>query len=191
MDIKDMGTIVAVVISAAAFVNSFKLSKHTTYTTENEYTKNLVNWYSAVVEVLIRLRLSIGKLSEADRIGDLARLSSLIECGRFYFPNIDKKDGYGKEKPLAFQGYRNLVLDYLVASFNILKRKEDLALYSPQLTQLQRHFTSVIFEVVMPSERLAKLEILTGKYFADQKIFEDFERTGDASLIEHIWPKRQ
>lgn len=187
--IKDIASIAAVVLSLIALCLSFRGIKYTLYTTENEHTKNLLSWYGSVVEVLIRLRLSIGKMSESERVSDLAKLSSLIECGRFYFPNIDKKDGYGKEKPPAFQGYRNLALDFLVASYNILSTKEDLENYSPQLTQLQRHFTSIVFEVVIPSERLEKLEKLTGKYFAEHKIFEDFLHTGKSSLIEHIWPK--
>jgi hypothetical protein len=46
----------------------------------------------------------------------LSQLSSLIEIGRLYFPNIDKKDNFGKEKPKIYQGHRNLVFVFLVYS---------------------------------------------------------------------------
>ncbi len=89
------------------------------YAIANEYTKQLLEWHSTTVEVLIRLR----SCSVVDKDGLLSKLSAQIEKGRFYFPNVDKGDDFGQEKPVAYQGYRNLTLDFLVYSYNLFKKK--------------------------------------------------------------------
>jgi hypothetical protein len=61
--------------------------RHAKYQVENEYTNNLLKWHGEVVIILIKLRLMCahGQPITSD---DLARLSALIEQGRFFFPNI-------------------------------------------------------------------------------------------------------
>ena len=117
---------------------------------------------------------------------DLAHLSSLIEQGRFMFPNIEKGDGFGAEKPPAYQGYRNLALDFLVASYNLL-RDPPSDEGRVKLELLQRHFTSVVYEIVRPKERLETIRALTDRYFAKNQSFEDFLKHKDGSVISHIW----
>ena len=124
--------------------------RHARYAIENDYTKSLLDWHLQVVEIFLRLRLA-GETSSNDlRSGELARLSALIEQGRFFFPNIIIDD-FGNEKPPAYRGYRNLALDMLVASYNLFlggdKTKKNRA------ETLQRHFTSIVFEIVRPAPR--------------------------------------
>jgi hypothetical protein len=117
---------------------------------------------------------------------DLCALSSLIEQGRFYFPNIHRGDDFGAEKPIAYRGYRNLALDFLVASYNVLKEPSSARRHENS-ELLQRYFTSIVFEVVRPSERLEAIRAHTDKYFVVQKSFEDFLDQKDGEVIEHIW----
>ena len=151
-----------------------------------EYASALLEWHAKVVEQLIAARCLNRPRESEDHQKDLARLSAMIEQGRFMFPNIDKGDGFGREKPPAYQGYRNLALDFLVASYNLLRAQpsEEGRL---KLELLQRHFTSVVYEVVRPRERLETIKVLTDRYFAKDESFEDFLRHRDGSVISHIW----
>lgn len=160
--------------------------RHARFQVENEYTNDLLMWHGEVVRVLVRLRiLNNGKKASQIR-EDLALLSALIEQGRFFFPNIDRSDNFGKEKPPAYRGYRNLALDFLVASFNLFNgpiSKDALK----QAEILQRHFTSIVFEIVRPKNRLETIRLLTDRYFVQDKSFEDFLEHHDGSVIEYIW----
>jgi len=160
--------------------------RHARYQVENEYTNNLLKWHEEVVLTLIRLRtLKKGKGSTQNN-EDLANLSALIEQGRFFFPNIDRFDSFGIEKPPAYRGYRNLALDFLVASYNIFSGpRTNITITKAEI--LQRHFTSIVFEIVRPKHRLETIRSLTDQYFAQDKSFEDFLEHRDGSVIEHIW----
>lgn len=153
---------------------------------EREHVRDLLQWHSEIVEILIRLRSAVRQQADAPREADLVRLSAKIECGRFFFPNLDKGDGFGAEKPPAYRGYRNLALDFLVASYNLFC-SADAARHLRQAESLQRHFTALIFEVVQPRTRLQRMRSLTDQYFVREESFEDFLRTGDGAIIEHIW----
>lgn len=152
----------------------------------NEYSTALLEWHARVIEQLIVARCVNKDRNSEGHQNDLAHLSALIEQGRFMFPNINKGDEFGKEKPPAYQGYRNLALDFLVASYNLLRDppSDETRL---KLELLQRHFTSVVFEVVRPKERLETIRALTDRYFAKDQSFEDFLRHRDGAVISHIW----
>ena len=91
--------------------------RHAKFSIETDHVTQLLAWYAEVIGVLVRLKESISVSALAgNRPEDLATLSALIERGRFFFPNIDRGNGFGEEKPPAYRGYRNLALDFLVAS---------------------------------------------------------------------------
>ena len=153
---------------------------------ENKYAQELLTWHASVLQVLLKLRLLKRPGDSEEQLQDLVCLSSLIEQGRFYFPNIDHGDGFGNEKPLAYRGRRNLALDFLVASYNLLhddpSRDRDI-----EAELLQRYFTSVVFEVIRPAQRLEAIRKLTDRYFVRQDTFDSFLKHGDGHLIEDIW----
>jgi hypothetical protein len=154
-----------------------------------EYVKSLLAWHEQVVVVLIKTR-HLGRDRQCEEHKeDLACLSALIEQGRFFFPNIEKADGFGAEKPPPYRGYRNLALDFLVASYNLLHDKASTK-SNDQLELLQRHFTSVVFELVRPTDRLHTIRALTDRYFVEEQSFEDFLEHRDGSIIKHIWRGR-
>ncbi len=160
--------------------------RHVKYQVENEYTNGLLKWHGEVVTVLVKMRLMHSDGQPIKPNEDLARLSGLIEQGRFFFPNIDRSDDFGHEKPPAYRGYRNLGLDFLVASYNLFSGKvSKVALQKAEI--LQRHFTSVVFEIVRPKNRLETIKSLTDRYFVQEKTFEDFLEHQDGSAIEYIW----
>jgi hypothetical protein len=176
----------SLLLSISLAIYYFRDRRHAKYQVENEYTNDLLKWHGDVVSALMKLRVLLNKEQPAESSDDLAHLSALIEQGRFFFPNIDRSDGFGQEKPPAYRGYRNLALDFLVASHNLFKGKvSEIELQQADL--LQRHFTSVVFEIVRPKARLESIRSLTDRYFIQEKSFEDFLEHQDSSIIKYIW----
>lgn len=171
-------------ISGLTFYFYFKDRRREKFQTIAEYTKQLLEWHGETVELLIRIRLQIESGNSSSLKDDMAKLSAQIEKGRFFFPNIDRGDSFGNDKPCAYQGYRNLALDFLVYSYN-LSQKEDAKKYVEHLLRLQREFTAVVFEVVRPKENLEEIKKITDRYWASDKIFEDFLKR-DPSTIHFL-----
>lgn len=114
-------------------------------------------------------------------------LSALIEEGRFYFPNI-RPDEFGVEKPLAYRGYRNIALDFLVASYN-LHHKPISQSTRAQAKALQRQFTSVVFDIIRPPDRLKQIHRLTDRYFVKDLSVEDLEDPDQLDVVRHVWDR--
>lgn len=160
--------------------------RHARFAIENDYANDLLRWHGEVVGVLQSLRLADAEF--AGRNVELARLSALIEQGRFFFPNIDRDDGFGDDKPPAYRGYRNLALDFLVAYYNIMSSGKSAG-RDEQAEILQRHFTSVVFELVRPHQRLEMIRVMTDRYFVQENCFEDFIDHKDGKVLEAVWRK--
>ena len=178
-------SIVALAISAVLAILYVRDRRHAKYAIENEYASQLLCWHAAVVDVLIELGVLSGDGTEGRKKELLVRLSSLIEQGRFYFPNIKQQD-YGLEKPPAYRGYRNLTLDFLVASYN-LHHKPRSAKLEKQAKHLQQLFTSVIYEIIRPMDRLNMIRELTDRYFVKDLSIEDLELQEQIEAVSHIW----
>ncbi len=178
--------ILSLALSCGLAVFYVRDRRHVKFSIENEYATNMTAWHFEAVGLLVRARLLKRDRTSLEHLTDMAQLYTLIEQGRFYFPNIDKKDGFGTDKPPAYRGYRNLALDFLVASYNLLHETPSEE-GRRKLELLQRNFTSVVFELVRPRSRLDKIRALTDRYFSTDKCFEDFLKEQDGSVIEHIW----
>ena len=146
--------------------------EHARYTIRSDYTRELLDWHNRVVDVLMRFRHLKRRRDAADFQQDLACLSSLIEQGRFYFPNIVHND-HGAGKPAAYRGYRNLALDFLVEFYDIVTHSSHDQSDRQLLTELQRYFTSIVFQVVRPKDRLDKFKQLTDQYFVKDHTVND------------------
>lgn len=135
-----------------------------------QYKKELLDWYGKVINSICKLKVV---KKEDDKNIILQELSALIEIGRFYFPNIDKKDGFGKEKPSAYQGYRHIALDFLVLIYEIGKNDSSYQ-YINRIEEMQRQFTSIVFDVVSPNERIKFVKQYTNIIIPKGKSIEDF-----------------
>ena len=183
---KDFLPAISLLLSLTLALFYLRDRRRAAFDLESRYLESLLKWHACVADVLIRLRLLQGKQTPEDRASDLANLSSLIEQGRFFFPNIDRKDNLGHEKPIAYRGYRNLALDFLVASYNLFH--EPLSeRRAAEAELLQRYFTSIVFEIVSPEKRLKAIRSYTDRYFVVQKAFDDFLEHKDGAILEHIW----
>ena len=155
---------IAIIISVITSTKKYELA----YSQRQE----LLNWYSETVEVLILLRQKL-TVKKEDKIDDLARLSMLIEKGRFFFPNVDKKDGHGKNKPTAYRGHRQVILDFLVFSYDIFNR-DDAEKYFGHVLRLQKLFTSKIFDILTPKSYVKSVKRYTGTDMRSNITFSDF-----------------
>ncbi|MCL2165083.1 MAG: hypothetical protein FWH55_12015 [Oscillospiraceae bacterium] len=89
----------------------------------------------------------------------LAKLSALVEVGRFYFPNkLEKHLSREAEKDSAYQGHRDVALDYLVFTYVICKSGEDIE-HVDHLRKLSRLFTSRVFDALNPREHNRRLKM--------------------------------
>jgi hypothetical protein len=179
----------SLVLSTALAIFYFRDRRHARFSIENSYTNELLQWHKEVIGVLVRVRCLDHSSETEEHRRDICQLSSLIEQGRFFFPNIDKGDSFGEHKPPAYCGYRNLALDFLVAFYNLCKTNPSIE-RDKQLELLQRHFTSVVFDIVRPKERLNTIRALTDRYFVREESFEKFLTHQDGKVIEHIWITR-
>lgn len=186
MSTRDVIAALSLILSASLGFLYWLDRRNAKFKIENDHITLLQAWHYEVVQILIRLRDSCPDPTATKHREDLAALSATIEQGRFFLPNIDRADGYGKSKPPAYRGYRNLALDFLVAAFNLYSAPVPPNAREQGL-RLQRHFTSVIFELVRPKERLDRISALTDKYFATEKSFEDFLEHPDSDALAHIW----
>lgn len=179
--------LLSLLLSASLAVVYVRDRRHVKYTIESEHVRSLLAWHQKVVEVLVRAKLLARARDSIDHKKDQALLSALIDQGRFYFPNIDKGDGFGKQKPAAYRGYRHVSLHFLGFAYDLLNESP-----SPEtiedLTLLQRLFTSEVFHIVGPGERLARMASMTDRYFANNEAVEDYiERATGSDAAALMW----
>ena len=169
----DYITLGSAIIAITAFVYSY-LTNTKKYELTSQYRTKILEWYSDTIDVLVKLKFEAKEnfINENLKKELLARLSANIEIGRFYFPNIDIKDGHGKNKPEAYKGYRNLMLDFLVFSYWLFEKREAQK-YVMLAENLQRHFTSHLFEILDPKTFLKETKKYTTKSFSKELRFED------------------
>jgi len=176
----------SLLVSAALAFFYIRDRRHAKIALEISHANRLMEWHGAVIEVLLFLKLTWNQSSGEKHREHLARLSGLIDQGRFFFPNLDRGDGYGASKPPAFRGYRNLALDFLVGSFNLFS-KPPTSEAEADVDSLRRHFTSILFEVLCPRERLARIRSLTDRYFIKDVCYQQFLDHPDGAIIDSIW----
>lgn len=166
--IASIGSFLTATIALIISVRQIRVRK---YEIKRAYYCEVLDWYSTSVKILVELRylLQLGESEyKAKKDNLLSHLSSQIEIGRFYFPNI--KANHGTEKPTAYQGIRSNVLDTLVFSFNLFCRK-DAQKHVSSLEKLQREFTSIVFEILSPAKQVMEIyDITNTRYYKDRRI---------------------
>jgi len=172
VDFSDYISLGALVVSVAAIIISIATSTKK-YELSSAHRQELLNWHNKTVEILILLKLQIQHDNNHDKVAIMAKLSALIEQGRFYFPNVNKGDGFGSEKPSAYAGYRDIALEFLVFSY-ITFQRENAHKYIRHLEQLQRLFTSRIFSILEPRKHNRQINKHTSVSMGAGMSLEDF-----------------
>jgi hypothetical protein len=162
----------SLLVSGIVAYRQFRDRDHAAISLQMTYLGELMKWYAETILVLKELCAPPDFEDGERRARQLARLSALIERGRFYFPNVDKKDGFGLQKPQAYQGYRLVPLDYLVYSYN-LHSKMDFQTHLAQAEKLMRGFTSEVYKVARPRDLLSQIRRLTFNVAHVDRTIED------------------
>lgn len=165
-------SIVSLCIAMISVVYSITSNREKFLITSSERT-NILNWYEKTNRVVTEVKERAKQNNNDSMFELLVELSSLIEVGRFYFPNIIKNDLFGDEKPSAYRGYRNIVLEFLVYIYEIGNRN-DVHLYWEHINALQRHFTSRIFSILEPKKHISRIKKNSYISMSHEVVLADF-----------------
>lgn len=195
-----IGLVVTVVIAIIGGVYAI-VSNTKKYELTECYRKELLEWYSETVGVMIDLihHFQSGNRN-AEGFGNrktelLSRLSALTEVGRFYFPNVIDKAGFGSHKPSAYRGYRHINLEFLLHFYDVALEDGDGSCI-PLLWKLEQNFTSMIFDTIDPRKRnklyskYTAITIPKGKSIGDflredpenAKVFGEYPHTNSGTM---------
>lgn len=182
-DYLSMGSLL---IAVSAFVYSY-LTNTKKYELTSQYRTEVLNWYSDTINVLSYLRSEAinGFQDKTLKNQLMSKLYANVEIGRFYFPNIDIGDDHGNQRPEAYKGYRNIMLDFLVYSYQIFE-KPDSDKFINHATSLQKHFTSCMYEILDPKSFLTETKKHTSKTFSKNLSFEEYLKNDADDLINYI-----
>lgn len=173
-----VGVVVTVLIAMIGGIYTI-VTNTKKYELTEDYRKELLQWYSSVVDLMIRIIHSFesGEFYSSEfllqKTDMLSRLSALTEVGRFYFPNVIKGDNFGREKPFAYQGYRHICLEFMLYFYHIASKASDSS-YSNLLWKLERNFTSVVFDMIEPRKRTHDYAKHLALTIPEGKSIEDF-----------------
>lgn len=164
MEISDYISIGSAALAIGAFLFS-AITSSKKFELTSSYRNKILDWYEKSNSILVELE-HIYVINDSDdhsrKMQLLADLSSNIEVGRFYFPNINLDDKSTLNKPLAYRGRRHIVTNCLAMSYEIyLHEKENE--YEQDLKILRRTFTSQVFESLNPSRfmKMARKHTIT------------------------------
>lgn len=176
MDYSTIFASLSVLIASITLLMSIRSKK---YEYSYQLYKDVLDWYIKVMDVFSVLRQA--ELDKTQKKSCLAKLSSLIEIGRFYFPNIDKGDGYGQNKPIAYRGYRHVALDFLVYAYQLFS-KDDSNNYDTHTEVLQRLFTSEVYKYLEPSKHRVRTSSVTDFSVKNDITIKEFLETSPNSI---------
>lgn len=170
METKTLLDFIAIFISGIALICSALCMLINRIDVSAEYRNKIMAWYGQCISVIMKLKHC--SLDENTKRLLLGELSCLVEYGRFFFPNIDKGDGFGENKPAAYQGYRSHVLEYLVLYYELFNNNTNLNV--DKSDDLQRRFTSAVYAYLKPWKFIKKLDfVLQESYKKDFPIEYD------------------
>lgn len=92
---------------------------HASRQTATEWLRDLRQWADEAIEVL-STAIYQSTTNSGDTAEIQARLSALIDRGRFFLPN-QRTSEYGLEKEYAYRGFRHSALDALAAAECVLR----------------------------------------------------------------------
>ena len=168
---------ISLVVAFAALLYTV-ISNTKKYELTYQYYQDVVAWHSDVIKVIAQLKAT--NEEDSKRVY-LAELSALIETGRFYFPNIDQHDNFGVDKPMAYRGYRNVVLDFLVYEYQLFDR-EDSNKYVKHAESLQRLFTSYVFQHLDPKKLQKEVKHNTSIQMKNEITINEFLKQSPESI---------
>lgn len=137
----------------------------------DEYFKEVTNWSTDVCDTLtdaIHICES-EQIDEAELRKIRSKLSSFVDTGRWYFPNL-WQDKYGKQKPPAYRGLRQPVLEHIIAPYRILSDLPKYKYPTKLIVSHKRHFVSLIQEIIDPRKRNLEIKNILDSFEGSEKM---------------------
>lgn len=140
----------------------------------DQYLCNVRSWADEACECISAANHAI-HLDETRRgealFNALHKLSSLIDRGRWFFPNQWSEE-YGKNKEPAYRGIRQPILDQLVEAYDLIKemRESNNFQHSLLLTHAQRLFVSEVQQVLNPRRRNEEIHRIYEQFAISERL---------------------
>ena len=132
----------------------------------DERDDELLAWGAKVMDAMAELEtlcanpasLWPGVEFDRERLAIAARLSSLVDQGRMFFPNVQTKGQQRGDKPAAYRGSRVVILDQVIAGYDVahlipLAGPERKGQLQQPLRDARREFVSLLQREVGSSRR--------------------------------------
>ena len=171
LSVQDTMSVLSLVVSLFAFFFSLYSLRYVRLPISVGWRNAIWNWHCRCLQIMNQLQICDNSDSERKQL--LSKLSTLIDEGRFFFPNIDKKDRLGFWKYSANRGYRNYHLDYLVDFYNAYT-KPNVDNFEDTI-KLKKKFTSSVLVFLCPEKFIKKLSRDLKESYRDNKSREDME----------------
>lgn len=140
----------------------------------DQYLNNVRVWGDEASECISRA-MHATNLPKAERsiefFESMYRLSSLVDRGRWFFPN-QWNDEVGVHKEPAYRGLRQPILDHLVHAYEVVKalNNDDPLANSSDLVHQQRLFVSEVQRVLNPRRRDEEIARIEAQFAISQRL---------------------
>ncbi len=152
----------ALIVSIGSLIYTWKTNTKK-YELSEVLRKELLEWYYRCISIIVVLRKSLesGEINEEKNSELNSTLYSLIEIGRFYFPNYNRDSGKGNKNFEAYKGNRPILIDLLVETYRITSKNKNSLLnqrdyFISELKIYQKGFTTELFLLLDPDTYIKK-----------------------------------
>jgi hypothetical protein len=140
----------------------------------DQYLCNVRQWADEACECIARAMHATKldpKEKEKELFEAMYKLSSLIDRGRWFFPNL-WSDEVGIHKEAAYRGLRQPVLDCLVEAYDLVKalQQKDANANLSNLVHRQRLFVSEVQQVLNPRRREQEILRVNAQFAISEKL---------------------
>lgn len=151
------------------------------------YLKDLRTWASEAIEICHQVTHQLKLLEDENDpsskellLNESYRdLSIIIDKGRFFLPN-KHIEGYGNEKPSAYQGFRHASLDPLVAIAQIIRNEINLENFGFKNRSEPTHYLTR--EFISEIQTILKTEYFNQHYIEIWNLSQESKKQSQTSL---------
>ena len=196
---RDVIAFAALVVSSCAIILTGFSHFRQKYESAASARKEMLEWFYQTTQTLMVLKMCVAQKksrNDPEMATHMAKLCSLIELGRFYFPNMLKGDGFGKEKPLAYRGYNNVALEFLLHFYDAIMLEDSYGQFehtygfAELLDKLQREYTSIIYRILKPRKHIDRIRKHAGLSLAIHERREEFIKRNPTEVGLFSWRPR-
>jgi len=193
---RDFIAFAALVVSGCAIILTAFSHFRQKYESAASARKEMLEWFYETTNTLMILKACVAQRkprSDPEMTKQVAKLASLIELGRFYFPNMLRGDGFGKEKPLAYRGYNNVALEFLLHFYDAILLEDSYGQFehtygfTELLDKLQREYTSIIYRILKPRKHIDRIRKHAGLSLAIHERREEFVKRNPTEIGLFSW----